>query len=146
MLETYLTLSIVISLIYDEWVGVSPSGMITPGYLALFLDQPLRVIYTFALALVTFIVLKALDDRVPLYGKRRFAASVTIALVLRMLVSGIISMTVSDAIILSAVGNIIPGLMANEMYKQGVFRTSLHTVIVTIGVSFILILMQGQVV
>jgi len=146
MLETYLTLGIVISLIYDEWIGVSPSGLITPGYLALFLDQPIRLLFTVIIAMSTVVILKGLEERITIYGKRQFAVAVTVALGLRILFSNVVTFAVDGAIIVTAVGNIIPGLMANEMYKQGTLKTLVHTAFVTLGLYFVLLVVQGRVI
>ncbi len=146
MLESYLTLGIIISLVYDEWIGVSPSGLITPGYLALFMDQPMRLVYTVGIAIATVGVLKFLEVRMPIYGKRQFAVAVTVALILRSFISGAIENLMDGAVIVTAVGNIIPGLMANEMHKQGITRTLIHTAIVTITIYLILLVAQGRVI
>ncbi len=143
MLEAYFTVGIFISLLYDEWMDVSPGGLITPAYFALFMDQPMRLVSTGVIALLTVACLRLLSQWIPLYGKRQFAVAVGLAMVIKTVVNGLLAVTVGDLVVLVAIGHIIPGLLANEMEKQGIVRTLLHTAIATIGIYGVLLLFQG---
>jgi len=138
MLEIFIGIGIVISLIYYEITEFSPGGLISPVYLALFIDQPNRILGTVVMAIVISYALKALGRFFPLFGKRRFA----IAVVIGILLKGILNIDMVGSFI--AVGNIIPGLIAFECDKQGNLNTLLSLATVTILLKIILIMMQGS--
>ncbi|MCK8061073.1 MULTISPECIES: poly-gamma-glutamate biosynthesis protein PgsC [unclassified Fusibacter] len=146
MLESFLTFSIVVSLLYDEWIGISPSGIITPGYLALFIDQPHKIFYTLIIAIATALILGYIGDKLFLYGKRQFVAAILIAFVLRTIISSVLAYVFDGTILLTSIGMIIPGLMAHEMKKQGIWITLLHTGSLTSVLYLVLLLFQGKVI
>lgn len=137
MLEVFIGIGIITSLIYYELTELSPGGLISPVYLALFVDQPSRIFGTVIMAIAISIVLKALSRYLPLYGKRRFAIAVVTGLAFKGL------MNIEAAGAFAAIGNIIPGLIAFECDKQGHAFTILSLVVVTIVLKVVLILMQG---
>ncbi|MBT7311770.1 poly-gamma-glutamate biosynthesis protein PgsC, partial [bacterium] len=46
MIYQAIGLGLVISLIFSEVMGVAAGGLIVPGYIAMYLDQPLRIVGT----------------------------------------------------------------------------------------------------
>ena len=52
MVEISIGLGIVLSLVLSETLGVTAGGVIVPGYIALYLNQPLQVGVTFAVAIL----------------------------------------------------------------------------------------------
>jgi hypothetical protein len=47
MIEISIGLGIILSLILSEALGVTAGGIIVPGYIALFLPEPVQVLSTF---------------------------------------------------------------------------------------------------
>ncbi len=71
MVEIAVGLGIVFSLILTETVGVTAGGVIVPGYIALYLHDPLKVISTFVISIIVFLIVRALSNFMLIYGKRR---------------------------------------------------------------------------
>lgn len=140
MYEIFIGLGIIISLIYNELTDLSPGGLITPGYIVLFIDQPFRILITLLLALVTYLIVKGLSKVLPVFGKRRFALCVVIAIVLKFSVSSFSLMDTS--LLMSSIGVIIPGLISNDMLKQGVEKTVLSLALVSGGLFGLLSIMR----
>ena len=46
MVEEAIGLGLVISLMFSETLGLAAGGMVVPGYLALLIHEPLRIIGT----------------------------------------------------------------------------------------------------
>ena len=98
-----------------------------PGYIALNLQTPRRVIYTLIVALIAWGLGKALGKIMILYGRRRFAVMI--------LLSFLINLVISTSGLLanppSIVGVLVPGIVAQEMEKQGVIKSLLSLAVVT---------------
>jgi len=141
MTEIAVGLGIVISLFLTETLGVMAGGVIVPGYIALYLNDPLRVIGTFIASLIVFGIVKFLSKFIFIYGKRRLVLSLLLGFLLGYL-SKIYFLGQEDAN-LAVIGNIIPGLIASWMDRQGVVRT-LSVILMTAGtVQLLLILISG---
>lgn len=145
MYETFIGIGIVVSLIYNELTDYSPGGLITPGYFALFIDQPFRLLITYMIALMTFFVVKFITPYLNIHGKRRFASCVIVAMLIKMLLSMAPINIGETSIILSSIGIIIPGLIASDMSKQKVLSTTLSLIVVTSFLGSILWIMKGQI-
>ncbi len=77
MIERAIGFGLALNLIFTELFGLPSGGLVVPGYLALFLNQPWRIASTFAAALITWAVVRfGLSRLVILYGRRRFAVTV----------------------------------------------------------------------
>lgn len=143
MFETFVAVGIIISLIYYELTHLSPGGLITPGYLALFIDQPIRILATLIVALLTYLLVNLLKKYLPIYGRRQFAVAVTLAIFIRLFVNKVFIFE-DISIAFNSIGVIIPGLIANDMIKQSVVKTLYSTAIVTVIMFLALILMNGN--
>jgi len=143
MFETFVAVGIIISLIYYELTHLSPGGLITPGYLALFIDQPIRILATLIVALLTYLLVNLLKKYLPIYGRRQFAVAVTLSIFIRLFVNQVFIFE-DISIAFNSIGVIIPGLIANDMIKQSVVKTLYSTTIVTVIMFLALILMNGK--
>ena len=61
MVEISIGLGIILSLVLSEALGVTAGGIIVPGYIALFLHQPIQVVSTFTVAVIVLIIIKLLS-------------------------------------------------------------------------------------
>lgn len=127
MIET-LTLAIgiglVISLLFSELFGLAAGGMVVPGYIALFLSQPLSVALTIAAGFLTFAVVHALASVVIIYGRRRTVLMILVGYLIGVLVRSIASpIGFAPGAEMSVIGYIIPGLIAIWMDRQGTVET-----------------------
>jgi len=131
----YIGIGMVLSLFLTETLGVTAGGIIVPGYIAMNLESPQRLIITFGISIITFLLIKLLSKFIMVYGKRRLVLALLIGFLLGYLSrsENIITagLGTTDFIV---IGNIIPGLIANWMDRQGVLRT-ISTVLITAGIT-----------
>ena len=136
----YIGIGMVLSLFLTETLGVTAGGIIVPGYIAMNLDSPIRIIVTFSISVIVFLIIKLLSNFILVYGKRRLVLALLIGFFL-----GYITRTehfLSEYFIGSdfiVIGNIIPGLIANWMDRQGVLRT-ICTVLITASITKLFIM------
>ena len=71
MVEISIGLGIFLSLVLSETLGVTAGGIIVPGYIALFLHEPLQVLVTFFVAIIVWAIIQGMGKVMFLYGKRR---------------------------------------------------------------------------
>lgn len=140
MIYQAIGIGVMVSFAFYEMVGFSPGGIVVPGYIALFLDQPVRILITLAVALLTYLVVIQLSNYVILYGRRRFLTMVLVSFLLKWLIEEMVIKMPISGIELRSIGYIIPGLIANEMRRQGIFPTIYSLAIVSILVRLILLL------
>jgi len=138
MIYQAIGIGIAIGFLFYELVGLSPGGIVVPGYIALFIDQPLRIMVTVAIALLTYYIVYFLSNYLILYGKRRFLSMILISFLVKWIVESFIFQFPVTNIEIQSIGYIIPGLLANEMKRQGIIPTLLAMSIVAILVRLIL--------
>lgn len=144
MLELSIGLGLTVSLLVAELWGLTAGGLVAPGYLALFLNQPGRLLGTFSLSLLTWLVVRGVFDRlIILYGRRRFAVTVLTGFLLNALLARYLRVLPFGSIDVRAIGFIIPGLIANEMLNHGVLSTTLATLLVASVVRLLLAAFAG---
>ena len=122
----YIGIGMVLSLFATETLGVTAGGLIVPGYIALNIDDPTRIIMTFGVSIITFLIVKFLGNFILIYGKRRLVFTLLLGFLLGYLTHFLSSEFINSKIRsedLVVIGNIIPGLIANWMDRQGVLRT-----------------------
>ena len=136
----YIGIGMVLSLLATETLGVTAGGIIVPGYIAMHLDSPSRLIVTFGISIITFLIIKLLGNFILIYGKRRLVLALLIGFLLgylsRLDNNVFNELTNMDLVV---IGNIIPGLIANWMDRQGVVRT-ICTILITASVTKLIIL------
>ena len=142
MFEVFIALGIILSLIYNEITDMSPGGLISPGYFALFMTQPSRLLSTLIMALLIGLVLRGLVKYLPIYGKRQFACAVTLAILFKLLLGDFIMSSVELSVSINSIGVIIPGLIANDIMKQGAFKTVFSLIIVSTALFALLVLLK----
>ena len=141
----YIGIGMVLSLFLTETLGVTAGGIIVPGYIAMNLHDPFRVIFTFCISIITFFIIQLLSKFMLIYGKRRLVLSLLIAFSLGYLSQKWI-IFFPENINLIVIGNIIPGLIANWMDRQGVVRTiSVILITATIVQLIVMLLSQGKI-
>ena len=136
-----IAVGLVYGFIFYEWIGLSPGGLVVPGYMALYLDRPLVVMATLGLSALAWGLVHTLSRFVVLYGKRRFVLMILAGFVFQWLFRSLLIQTQFMAYEMDTIGFIIPGLVANEMEKQGFFLTVCVLLIVSVLVRLTLILL-----
>jgi len=131
----YIGIGMVLSLFLTETLGVTAGGIIVPGYIAMNLENPERLVITFGVSIITFLLIKLLSQYIMIYGKRRLVLALLIGFLLGYLSRSENMITSSlGSTEFIVIGNIIPGLIANWMDRQGVLRT-ISTIIITAGIT-----------
>ncbi|MCX7025062.1 MAG: poly-gamma-glutamate biosynthesis protein PgsC [Spirochaetes bacterium] len=123
--EAYLIVGVVIGLLLTELTGISPGGLIVPGYTAMFLDKPERLALTAGIALVTVPLVRLAGKYLLLYGRRRFALFLLTGFAVRALAEALVPSLFPSLGGIEAIGWLIPGIIASDVDKQGPVRTFL---------------------
>ena len=108
MYHEIVVAGVAISLIFAELTGLSPAGLIVPGYIALSMQTPHRVVYTLAVAVAAWGCARLLSRWMILYGRRRFAVLVLLAFAIDTAVSSPGLLPYDPGLI----GVLVPGIMA----------------------------------
>ena len=143
-LEFYLITGIILGLLFTELTGLSPGGIIVPGYLAYSLYSPIDIIFTVSISIAIYYIIKLLSKAFYLFGRRRYALAILLGIFFKLSIEYFFNFLDNEAIYnLAIIGYLVPGLIANDLYKQGIIKTLLSSVIVTslvyiiaLGVSF----------
>ena len=136
-----LALGIIISiLIYERW-RVTGGAAVVAGYLGLFVNRPLYIVTTVLIAILTFyIVDRIIARKMFLYGRRRVVIMVVVGMFLQLFTGSIaffFDKNIGWLAGLYGVGFVLPGLIAQDIERQGVRLTTL-TVLTTSLLTFLL--------
>jgi len=141
-IDTVIIMGVIFSLLFTEITGILPAGLVVPGYLALLIKLPQAIFMTFFISILTYIIVYFGVSKVTiLYGKRKFAAMITVAVILQLIIHAILPFDYSSISGLAAVGIVVPGLLANTIQRQGLATTFLSTgllIAVTYGCAVLL--------
>lgn len=135
MLNTILIIGIISSLLFYELTEISPGGIIAPVYLAIYIDNPQKIIFTILLAVATYLLVSLLSNIMIIYGRRKFAVYILTSLIIKILFErlGITLLASYDIFIsASAIGVIIPAIIARDIEKQGYLKTISSIIILSI--------------
>jgi len=141
MIELAITLGLIFSLLSYEVFGLAAGGIVVPGYIALQLSHPDRLVGIIVVSLATYLIIKVLGNYTFLYGRRQMVLSLLIGCLLANFSRYFMSIDLASTTLeLQAVGWVIPGLIAHWFAKQGVFKTLNVLFITSVLVRLILIL------
>ncbi|UCE18829.1 MAG: poly-gamma-glutamate biosynthesis protein PgsC [Gemmatimonadota bacterium] len=144
MIAEAIGIGLVISLVFSEILGLAAGGMVVPGYIALYLDQPLRILGTLLAALGAFLVVRFLSNFMIIYGRRRLVMVILFGFLLGYVSRQLPFLRMNEeAYALQAIGYIIPGLIANWMERQGVLETITTMFMAGFLVRLLVILIHG---
>lgn len=144
MVELAVTLGIVFSLIFVEVLGIAAGGIVIPGYIALQLSNPDRLIGTLLISFLTFLIIKIISKYIFIFGRRQLVVAILIGTILSIISHHyLIFNSQNTTLEFSAVGWIVPGLLAHWSVKQGYIKTIAMLSITSIIVRLIVILSFG---
>lgn len=123
MYEIFL-IALVLSLLFIAITGIYPGGIIVPGYLILFANQPLRLLGTLLAAVVIWLLYRLASRWLILFGQRRFVFFILLSALISYAVSALLPQWYPEATEIRIIGWIIPGLIANNFEKQGILKTT----------------------
>lgn len=138
MYNEIIVLGVVVSMLFYELTGLSPAGLIVPGYIVLCLQTPGRIVYTLAVVLLTVGAERLLANVVILYGRRKFAAMILLSFGINLLLvhSGLLPYDPG------VIGYLVPGIIAQECDRQGILRT-LAALAVAVGILALILMWNG---
>lgn len=137
-------IGLVLSLIFSETLGLAAGGMVVPGYVALMIHHPLRIVGTILVSVLTFLTMKYLSNYMFVYGRRRIVLVILLGFLFGWLSRELlIIQTNALTIELQTIGLIIPGLIANWMEKQGVVKTITTMIVAAVFIRLILMITTG---
>jgi poly-gamma-glutamate biosynthesis protein PgsC/CapC len=148
MIYQSIGLGLVVSLVFSEILGLAAGGLVVPGYIALYLDQPLRILGTVMAALVTYGFVRLIGRFVLLYGRRTMVFSVLAGFLFGYLTRYLLVFNASldlgvDTSVIQSIGYIIPGLIAYWMSRQGVVETLCTMIMASFIVRLALVVAHG---
>jgi poly-gamma-glutamate biosynthesis protein PgsC/CapC len=140
MVEISIGLGIILSLVLSETLGVTAGGIIVPGYISLYLHQPVQVLVTFLVAILVWSIIQGMGKVMFLYGKRRIVLALILGFFFGYISRNFIFVP-EDIGSVAVIGNIIPGLIANWMDRQGIVRTLSVVILTAVMVKLAVILL-----
>ncbi len=122
-------LGVAVSMVLYEKRHLTTGSIVVPGYIAVFLIHPLVIIATFANAFITYaIVNKVLRRYFLLYGRTKFTVLAVVSTVIQTAMLRITPsgewLWESDIPLFIGVGYIVPALIAHDMARQGIVKTT----------------------
>lgn len=152
-------LGLVVALIFVELFAVTAGGLIVPGYVALYMGNPLDVALTFLAAGLTLLIVRSFSTFVVVYGRRRTVLMILTGFAVGMAMRSLLTVLAPDThelavqaratggapemllAELSVIGYIVPGLIAIWLDRQGVVVTFSSLIIVATVVRLLLMLL-----
>ena len=132
-----LVVGLTLSLLVTEIFGILPGGLISPGYLALVCDTPTIPLLVLLISFIVFAIAKyILPKIVVLYGRRRFVAILILAVLIKLSLEFAFPLLPFATFELRGIGIIVPALIANCYFRQGVtftLATMIPTTLMTFG-------------
>ncbi len=143
LLEAVIT-GMCVSLILTETMGLAVAGIVVPGYLALILHDPVKVIGIMTAGIITYLIVRLLSLYLIIYGRRLLIISILIGFVITYF-SPILSKVSLESLSINpeSVGFIIPGLIAYWFERQGVVPTLCSMIIVSCLVRLVIIIIHN---
>jgi len=143
-------LGLTVSLVFSELFAVNAGGLVSAGYLALYLNDPLRVIITLAASFLTLVIVRLLSRWIIIYGRRQIAAMILVGylvvaglhFVATLAGAGTAPGTAGENLLLP-IGFVIPGLIAIWLERQGMIATVCSVLTCAVIVRLVLILIIG---
>ncbi|MFC4891870.1 poly-gamma-glutamate biosynthesis protein PgsC [Pseudofrancisella aestuarii] len=145
-----LTLSIgiglVVGLIFVSFLGLSTGGMVVPGYFALEMGAPDRVIITIIISIIIFGIIRFMSKFMIIYGRRRIALTVLLSFIIGYLSNIFVAPYIGASYFssdLQVIGYIIPGLITLSIDRQGLIETIGSLLIASVIIRLLLIVLIG---
>ena len=142
MIEITIGLGIALSLILSETLGLTAGGVIVPGYIAMHLHNPDQIIVTFIASIIVIILIRMFAKFIFIYGKRRLVLTLLLGFIIGYISRNHFFSPV-ETFSYEVIGNIIPGLIASWMDRQGIIRTISAIMITSVLVKLTIMVLSG---
>jgi len=121
-----LGLGVLLAVVCYLTTGLSPGGMITPGWVALVsIESPKHVPLIAITVLLTYFIIKGVQKIVILYGKRLFGAVVMVAILIEVTGSLLLLERSLGLFSNTTLGFVVPGLVTYQLLRQPLGATVL---------------------
>ena len=140
MLYCTFARSVILGFLTTVLTGLLTGGMISAGYLAYWFGEPMRIVSTLLMSILIALIMRVSRHFLILYGRRRFMLSILLSIFGVYLVEKSYFLVSEFSFDMRIIGYIIPGLIASDMEKQGILRTTLALSAVTIVVKLLSLL------
>lgn len=122
-----IVLGVIVGTLIYQRTGLTLGGVIIPGFFALSFPHPLHLVSTLLISVLTYLLIhKVLLQRKIFYGRQLMEIEVLVGLCLQIIWTLIMTALgqYSDTFALFiGVGMVLPGIIAHDMARQGVWRT-----------------------
>lgn len=146
MIPIAIGIGLIMSLIFSEAFGLAAGGMVVPGYIALALAEPWRVIGTVAAGIVAFLIVRLIGRFMLMYGRRHLVMAILIGFMCGYLTRVFFGRPELPQILsFESIGYIIPGLIAYWMERQGALQTLAAMLMAAVLVRLVLMVAVGGV-
>ncbi len=147
MLIEAVGIGMFLSLILTETIGLAAGGIVVPGYIALVLHNPVQVIITIVVGIITYLIVKLISLYIIIYGRRLLIRSILIGYLISY-ITKISPMVAMNTLIINieTIGFVIPGLIAYWIARQGIIPTLSAMIIVSSLVRLTIIIINNGVV
>ncbi len=147
MLIEAVGIGMFLSLILTETIGLAAGGIVVPGYIALVLHNPIQVIITIVVGIITYLIVKLISLYIIIYGRRLLIVSILIGYLIAYFtkISPMVAMN-TLSINIETIGFVIPGLIAYWIARQGIIPTLSAMIIVSSLVRLTIIIIHNGVV
>lgn len=135
-------IGVLFAVLFYELTDIAPGGIIVPAIFVLYLTQPIKIVYTLAVALAAWGIVLLLSKKFAIFGKRRFAILIVLSFLLHLVVgafTGLFTEGLTGSLV-SLVGYTVTGVLANNIYKQGPVKT-IGSLAVVVGLLECVVLM-----
>jgi poly-gamma-glutamate biosynthesis protein PgsC/CapC len=136
-----LAIGILLSIIVYERFRLTGGAAVVAGYLGLFVDRPIYIVVTILVSIATYYLVEhVIARRTFLYGRRRQVIMVMVGMFLQLSTGAIAYFLQGDSVWITGlygVGFVLPGLIAQDIERQGA-RWTIFTVIVTASLTFLI--------
>ncbi len=144
MLPEAVGLGLIISLFFAETLGLTASGLVVPGYIAINLNNPAVIIGTLLAGFLTMVIVRLIGKVILLFGRRTMVLSVIIGFLISMGVPILLQAGLGASLPdFGVIGFIISGLIGYWMVRQGVLETTCTVLMSAVIVRMILIVANG---
>ncbi len=132
-------IALIVGFIYYELIGISPGGVIAPAYFAMFIDQPLKILITLLIAFAVWGIIKFASGHLIIFGRRRLLLALLLGFCIKLIVTQWLQPMSFIQIDLQSIGYIIPGLIANELYRQS-FVSTISSIVIVMTITYLIVL------
>jgi len=132
------------SFFMSETIGLAAGGIVVPGYIAMTLHEPFRVIGTIAIALVVYLIIRVLSNWMLLFGRRQLVFGVLLGYLIGYVTKVMPPIHLGQTSLdISTIGFVIPGLIAYWMGRQGVVQTISTLLVAAVLARLIITVISG---